>query len=65
MTIKLFITNSKNDLLNENKEYILSFGDNRYKDYSQHHDYERKRRYLARHSGEDWSKHNILSPAFQ
>jgi hypothetical protein len=33
----------------------VSFGDNRYSDYTQHHDDERKRRYLTRHqSAENW-----------
>lgn len=33
----------------------ISFGDSRYSDYTQHHDDDRKRRYLARHqSAENW-----------
>jgi hypothetical protein len=33
----------------------ISFGDNRYSDYTQHHDDDRKHRYLIRHhKTEDW-----------
>lgn len=37
------------------------FGDNRYQDYTQHKDDERKNRYISRHSKEDWS--NPTTPA--
>ena len=46
--MKLFITKSKRknkkyDLLDENKNYILSFGDNRFEDYTMHKDPDRKK----------------------
>lgn len=46
----------------DNKWY--HFGDNRYEDYTQHHDKERRRLYLLRHKNENWNKSNIKSPAF-
>ena len=70
MTIKLFITKSKKenkkyDLLDENKKYILSFGASGYSDYTQHGDYERKKRYLNRHApsktNEDWHKSGLYT----
>ena len=67
--MKLFITKSKRknkkyDLLDENKNYILSFGDNRYEDYTMHKDPARKGRYLYRHGKEDHTKNNVKSAAF-
>ena len=52
--MKLFITKSKRknkkyDLLDENKKYILSFGDARFEDYTMHKDPGRKERYINRH----------------
>lgn len=37
------------------------FGDNRYQDYTQHKDKERRKRYLERHK-KDLSKGNYMSP---
>lgn len=33
----------------------VNFGDNRYEDYTQHKNYERRKAYLLRHSNEDWN----------
>ena len=71
--LKLFITKSKKenkqfDLLNENKEYILSFGAKGYSDYTIHKDFERKQRYINRHSpvktNEDWHKSGLYTAGF-
>ena len=67
--MKLFITKSKRknkkyDLLDENKKYILSFGDARFEDYTMHKDPDRRERYLLRHGKEDHTKNNIKSAAF-
>ena len=66
--MNLYITKSKGknkkyDLLDSNKKYILSFGDNRYSDYTMHKDDDRKN-YLSRHGKEDHSAKNIKSAAF-
>ena len=53
------------DFLDENKNYMLSFGDNRYSDYTMHKDPDRQERYLSRHGKEDHTKDNIKSPSFQ
>ena len=37
-------TNKKYDLLDSDKKYILSFGDNRYSDYTMHKDDARKKK---------------------
>lgn len=68
--MKLFITKSKRknkkyDLLDENKKYILSFGDNRFSDYTMHKDPDRRERYLTRHKkNEDWNKSGISTAGF-
>ena len=55
----------KYDLLNENKEYILSFGAKGYSDYTQHKDFTRKQSYLARHAkNEDWHKSGLYTAGF-
>ena len=46
------------------KKYMLSFGDNRYSDYTMHKDDDRKNNYLSRHGKEDHSAKNIKSAAF-
>lgn len=52
--------NKKWDLLDGDKTYILSFGDNRYDDYTKHHDEKRKQLYITRHQKrEDWTKNGI------
>ena len=66
--MNLYITkskrkNTKYDLLDSDKKYILSFGDNRYSDYTMHKDDDRKN-YLSRHGKEDHSAKNINSAAF-
>jgi hypothetical protein len=40
------------------------FGATGYKDFTQHGDESRRKSYLQRHGNEDWSKSNIMSPAF-
>ena len=42
----------------------ISFGDNRYEDFTMHKNEKRKQNYISRHSNEDHSKSNIASPAF-
>ena len=66
--MNLYITkskrkNNKYDLLDTDKKYLLSFGDNRYSDYTMHKDDDRKK-YLSRHGKEDHSAKNIKSAAF-
>lgn len=68
--MKLFIRKSKKaekkyDLLNEHKEYILSFGASGYEDYTIHKDPERKERYIKRHKkNERWGKSGIYTAGF-
>ena len=66
--MNLYITESKNnkkyDLLDSYKNYLLSFGDNRYSDYTMHKDDDRKNNYWSRHGKEDHSAKNIKSAAF-
>jgi hypothetical protein len=38
---------------NHNKVKTIQFGDNRYQDYTQHKNEERKRKYISRHSNEN------------
>jgi len=65
--MKLFITksnkkNKKYDLLDENKKYILSFGDSRYQDFTIHKNEERKQRYINRHkNNEDHTRAGIAT----
>ena len=57
---------------NPNKKYdavvdggkIISFGAAGYSDYTLHKDPVRKQNYIKRHSSEDWSRNNLLSPAW-
>ena len=42
----------------------VHFGDSRYQDFTQHKDEQRKKNYISRHSNEDHSVSNALSPAF-
>ena len=49
----LYITEYKHkykkyDLLDSNKKYLLSFGDNRFQDYTMHKDEIRKANYISR-----------------
>lgn len=68
--MNLYITkstrkNKKYDLLDSNKKYLLSFGDNRYQDYTIHKDQTRQANYLSRHQkNEDHSAKNVISAAF-
>ena len=64
--MKLFITKSKRknktkyDLLDDNKIYILSFGDARFEDYTMHKDPDRKERYINRHKNEKYGLLRVL-----
>ena len=57
---------------NQNKKYdaivngdkSISFGAAGYSDYTLHKDPVRKQNYIKRHSSEDWSRNNLLSPAW-
>ena len=40
------------------------FGATGYQDFTQHGDETRRKSYIQRHSNEDWSKSNMMSPAF-
>ena len=57
-------TNKKYDLLDGDKKYILSFGDDRYSDFTLHKNPQRQANYLSRHGKEDWSANNVISSAF-
>lgn len=49
----------------DKSETSVHFGDSKYKDYSRHHDKERKERYLSRHEPrEDWSLTGVDTPGF-
>ena len=56
----------KYDLLDGDKKYILSFGDDRYLDFTLHKDDDRKQRYIIRHGKgkEDWDKSGIYTSGF-
>ena len=43
---------------------IISFGAAGYSDYTLHKDLARKLNYIKRQSNEDWSRSNLLSPAW-
>jgi hypothetical protein len=56
-------SNKKYDaIVNEGK--IISFGAAGYSDYTIHKDPVRRQSYIKRHSNEDWSRANLLSPAW-
>ena len=67
--MKLFITkstrdNKKYDLLDKDKNYILSFGDDRYEDFTTHKNEERKN-YIKRHSvTQDHTKKGVKTAGF-
>ena len=42
----------------------IRFGQTGYEDFTQHNDPKRRLNYLSRHGSEDWSRSNIMSPAF-
>jgi len=42
----------------------VHFGATGYQDFTQNGDETRRKSYLQRHSNEDWSKSNLMSPAF-
>ena len=42
----------------------VHFGATGYQDFTQHGDETRRKSYIQRHSNEDWSKSNMMSPAF-
>ena len=56
--------NKKYDLFDKDVKYMLSFGAEGYSDFTIHKDDKRKERYILRHSKEDHTENNILSPAF-
>ena len=43
----------------------VHFGASGYQDFTQHGDETRRKSYIQRHSNEDWSKSNMMSPAFK
>jgi hypothetical protein len=43
---------------------LIHFGASEYSDFTKHKDNERKRRYLDRHSDENWSRSGIDKPGF-
>ena len=42
----------------------VRFGASGYQGFTQHGDETRRKSYIQRHSNEDWSKSNMVSPAF-
>ena len=68
--MNLYITKSKRknkkyDLLDNNKKYLLSFGDSRFEDYTMHKDPQRQANYLSRHkANENWNKSGIYTAGF-
>ena len=42
----------------------VHFGASGYQDFTQHGNETRRKSYIQRHSNEDWSKSNMMSPAF-
>jgi hypothetical protein len=42
----------------------VHFGQASAQDFTQHGDETRRKSYIQRHSNEDWSKSNMMSPAF-
>ena len=42
----------------------IHFGQTGYQDFTQHKDPKRRLNYLSRHGSKDWSKSNLMSPAF-
>ena len=42
----------------------VHFGATGYKDFTQHGDEQRRANYLSRHGNEDWTKKNLMTPAF-
>jgi hypothetical protein len=69
--MNLYITkstrkNKKYDLLDSDKKYLLSFGDNRYQDYTIHKNQTRQANYLSRHgkANENWNKSGIYTSGF-
>ena len=42
----------------------VHFGASGYQDFTQHGYENRRKSYIQRHSNEDWSKSNMMSPAF-
>ena len=67
--MKLFITKSKRknkkyDLLDEDKNYILSFGNSDDSDFTKHKDEERKQNYIKRHTNEDHTKSGVKTAGF-
>ncbi len=47
-----------------NNDKIISFGASGYSDYTMNKDQLRRQSYISRHSNEDWSRANLLSPAW-
>ena len=47
-----------------NNDKIISFGAAGYSDYTINKDQLRRQSYISRHSNEDWSRANLLSPAW-
>ena len=42
----------------------VHFGAEGYEDYTTHKDPERRKRYIARHRGEDWTREGVMSPGW-
>ena len=47
-----------------NNHTIIPFGAVGYEDFTTHRDEQRRQNYLKRHGGEDWTRGNIMSPAW-
>ena len=46
-----------------NSHTIIPFGAAGYEDFTTHRDEQRRKNYIKRHGGEDWTRGNIMSPA--
>ena len=58
-------TRKKFDVFSRHGDFITSFGDARYEDFTTHGDEDRRDRYIARHEKrEDWSRDGIDSAGF-
>ena len=68
--MNLYITKSKRknekyDLLDSNKKYLLSFGDNWFQDCTMHKDETRRQIYIDRHKkDEDWTEGGVKTAGF-
>jgi hypothetical protein len=63
VTIQKSTRKNKKWQASDGKQTVF-FGAVGYQDFTQHGDESRRKSYIQRHSNEDWSKSNMMSPAF-